>query len=55
MSGYDWYVYDRFVGNSLEWEFMKFIESQKNEIDKAFSHWYIIRNERMSEFAVYEI
>ncbi|EAH4719804.1 DEAD/DEAH box helicase, partial [Campylobacter upsaliensis] len=38
----------------LEREFLKFIEKRKDDIDKMFSQWFIIRNEGFKEFKIYD-
>ena len=54
MRDYDWFIFDTFVGNQLEKDFLYFIKEQKEKIDEHFSAWFVVRNERMSEFAVYD-
>lgn len=51
---YEWFVYEKFVGSSLESEFLDFIEQNKALINKHFKEWLVVRNERMAEFAVYD-
>ncbi|WP_276891218.1 DEAD/DEAH box helicase family protein [Helicobacter japonicus] len=51
---YEWFIFDTFVGNELEIEFLDFIESQKELVNKHFSQWLIVRNERFAECVVYD-
>lgn len=51
---YEWFIFDTFVGNGHEIEFLDFIESQKELINKHFSQWLIVRNERFTECVVYD-
>lgn len=51
---YEWFIFDKFVGNKLEIDFLDFIESKKELIGKCFSEWLIVRNERFSECVVYD-
>lgn len=53
-SGYEWFYFDKFVGTALEREFLDFVESKKELINKHFSQWLIVRNERFSELAIYD-
>lgn len=53
-SGYEWFYFDKFVGTALEREFLDFVESKKKLINKHFSQWLIVRNERFSELAIYD-
>lgn len=53
-SGYEWFYFDKFVGTTLEREFLDFVESKKELINKHFSQWLIVRNERFSELAIYD-
>lgn len=53
-GGYEWFYFDKFVGNKLEKAFLDFIEANKNLIDKHFEKWLVIRNERFSELALYD-
>lgn len=53
-GGYEWFYFDKFVGTKPEKEFLDFIESQKELLNKHFEKWLIIRNERFSEFAIYD-
>ncbi len=52
---YEWFIFDKFVGNRLEREFLDFIENEvKEDINKHFSEWLVMRNERFAECAVYD-
>ncbi|WP_181881777.1 DEAD/DEAH box helicase family protein [Helicobacter sp. MIT 14-3879] len=51
---YEWFIFDKFVGNKLEKDFLDFIESNKDRISESFSKWLIIRNERFSELVLYD-
>lgn len=53
-SGYEWFYFDKFVGTALEREFLDFVESKKELINKHFAQWLIVRNERFSELAIYD-
>lgn len=53
-SGYEWFYFDKFVGTTLEREFLDFVESKKELINKHFAQWLIVRNERFSELAIYD-
>lgn len=53
-SGYEWFYFDKFVGTTLERDFLDFVESKKELINKHFSQWLIVRNERFSELAIYD-
>lgn len=53
-SGYEWFYFDKFVGTTPEREFLDFIESKKELINKHFAQWLIVRNERFSELAIYD-
>ncbi|TLE12012.1 DEAD/DEAH box helicase family protein [Helicobacter bilis] len=54
-SQFAWLYHKTFCYDSkLEREFLEFIESRKNDIDKMFSQWFIIRNEGFKEFKIYD-
>ncbi|EIW9954246.1 DEAD/DEAH box helicase family protein [Campylobacter upsaliensis] len=54
-SKFTWLYHKTFCYDSkLEREFLEFIESRKDDIDKMFSQWFIIRNERFKEFKIYD-
>ena len=53
-SGYEWFYFDKFVGTTLERDFLDFVESKKELINKHFAQWLIVRNERFSELAIYD-
>ncbi|EKG3605287.1 DEAD/DEAH box helicase family protein [Campylobacter upsaliensis] len=55
-SKFTWLYHKTFCYDSknLEREFLKFIEKRKDDIDKMFSQWFIIRNEGFKEFKIYD-
>lgn len=53
-SGYEWFYFDKFVGTTLERDFLDFVESKKELINRHFAQWLIVRNERFSELAIYD-
>ncbi|EAK0467376.1 DEAD/DEAH box helicase [Campylobacter upsaliensis] len=54
-SKFTWLYHKTFCYDSkLEREFLEFIESRKDDIDKMFSQWFIIRNEGFKEFKIYD-
>ncbi|TLE10192.1 DEAD/DEAH box helicase family protein [Helicobacter bilis] len=54
-SQFAWLYHKTFCYDSkLEREFLEFIESRKNDIDKMFSQWFIIGNEGFKEFKIYD-
>ncbi|HED8570620.1 TPA: DEAD/DEAH box helicase family protein [Campylobacter upsaliensis] len=54
-SRFTWLYHKTFCYDSkLEREFLEFIESRKDDIDKMFSQWFIIRNEGFKEFKIYD-
>lgn len=54
-SKFTWLYHKTFCYDSEpEREFLEFIESRKDDIDKMFSQWFIIRNEGFKEFKIYD-
>lgn len=53
-ANFEWFVFDKFVGNDLEKDFLNYIESNKELINGYFKDWLLIRNERFAEFVVYD-
>lgn len=52
---FEWLFYDNFIQDSdLEWEFLEFIESNKEYLNKAFEKWFIVRNNGFNEFKIYD-
>lgn len=54
-SGYEWLVYDKMLkeDSSYEGAFLAFINGYKDELDKRYQHWCVIRNECFSEFKLF--
>ncbi|MGZ9850329.1 DEAD/DEAH box helicase family protein [Macrococcus psychrotolerans] len=46
MSNYDWFVYDKALGNSLELDMIEFINTYIEDLKKKYNEVYLIRNER---------
>ena len=54
-SIYTWLYYDKYsIDSNLEQEFLNFIESVKEIINKAFKEWFIIRNDGFEEFKIFD-
>ena len=54
-SIYTWLYYDKYsIDSNLEQEFLNFIESEKEIINKAFKEWFIIRNDGFEEFKIFD-
>ncbi|TSA80813.1 DEAD/DEAH box helicase family protein [Helicobacter mehlei] len=54
-SPYDWLYYTQYCQDSgLEAEFLTFIDEHASVIDKHYTEWFILRNERFSEFKLYD-
>lgn len=52
---FEWFYYDKILKDSdLELKFLNFIEGQKEELNKAFEKWFIVRNEGFNEFKIYK-
>lgn len=52
---FEWLYHKTFCFDSnLEKEFLNFIENRKDEINKVFSKWFVIRNEGFEEFKIYD-
>lgn len=52
---YEWLYYDKFSCDSdLEIEFLKFIQDNKDRIDKKFKEWFVLRNDGFDEFKIYD-
>ena len=54
LSAEDWYVYDDNYGTTEEKSFIKYFKTEiKPKLDKKNLEYYVIRNERFSELAIY--
>ena len=54
LSVEDWYVYDDNYGTTEEKSFIKYFKTEiKPKLDKKNLEYYVIRNERFSELAIY--
>ncbi|NHG50687.1 DEAD/DEAH box helicase family protein [Campylobacter jejuni] len=54
-TNFEWLYHKNFCFDSkLEKDFLIFIEKYKDEIDKIFSDWFVIRNEGFEEFKIYD-
>lgn len=52
---FEWLYHKTFCFDStLEKDFLLFIEGHKDEINKVFSSWFVIRNEGFEEFKIYD-
>lgn len=50
---YRWFAFKNFVGTDTETEFLKFLNAHSDKLDKRFSQWWLLRNERNAQMAVY--
>lgn len=53
LSKEDWYVYNDNYGTSEEKEFVKYFSYQIDELRKQYEEIYLVRNERIADFAIY--
>ena len=52
---YDWLLYNKINADSdLEMDFLSFIDSKKDSINKEFCEWFVIRNDGFKEFKIYD-
>lgn len=50
---YRWFAFKNFVGTSSEAKFIEFIQINASKLDEKFSQWWLLRNERNAQMAVY--
>lgn len=53
MQNCRWFAFKNFVGTDTETEFIDFLKSHSFELDERFSQWWLLRNERNAQMAVY--
>ena len=54
-KNYEWLYHKiSYLDSGLESEFLEFIETKKDDINKIFSKWFIIRNDGFDEFKIYD-
>lgn len=53
---FEWLYYhnEMICDSTLEYEFLKFIESKKSHLDSIFEKWFVVRNENFNEFKLYD-
>ncbi|MDO7252898.1 DEAD/DEAH box helicase family protein [Helicobacter cappadocius] len=47
------FAFKNFVGTDLELEFVDFVQRNATKLDENFSQWWLVRNERNSQMAIY--
>lgn len=53
MGRYRWFAFKNFVGTKLEKDFVEFVQRNASKLDERFSQWWLVRNERNSQMAIY--
>ena len=55
LDSYEWLYFDKVPYDSnLELDFLDFIESEKECLNKKFSEWIVVRNDGFNEFKIYD-
>lgn len=53
MCKYTQFAFKNFVGTKLEEDFVKFVQGNAPKLDEKFSQWWLVRNERNAQMAIY--
>lgn len=53
MSIYTKFAFKNFVGTKLEKDFVNFVQENATKLDEKFSQWWLVRNERNAQMAIY--
>ncbi|PAF46507.1 hypothetical protein BKH46_07125 [Helicobacter sp. 12S02634-8] len=53
VTKFQWFAFKNFVGTSEEMRFVEVISGYATKLDEKYTQWFLIRNERNPEMAVY--